>query len=69
MKTLLNIEKSGFHKGQYIGYSKHGVWRITGKTGKWCAILQRGQITTNLPFGPVLTRANLSDLSIALDML
>lgn len=27
MKSLLNIEKSAFRPGQYVGYC-HGLWRI-----------------------------------------
>jgi len=40
MKNYSNIEKSGFHKGQYIGYA-HGVWTITKSTssyGNWFAV-------------------------------
>lgn len=69
MKNLHNIEKSGFHAGEYVGYSKHGVWRIFRASGNWRANLRSGQIITNLPFAPVLTRSTLSDLSIALDSL
>ena len=28
MKSLPNIEKSGFHRGQYVGYGDGKVWRI-----------------------------------------
>ena len=27
MKTLLNVEKSAFRRGEYVGYC-HGVWQI-----------------------------------------
>jgi len=39
MKAYHNIDKSGFHRGQYVGYS-NGVWHITKSTssyGNWCA--------------------------------
>lgn len=42
MKNYPNIEKSGFHQGQYVGYAK-GVWRITKSTssyGRWFAVHQ-----------------------------
>lgn len=28
MKNLLNIEKSGFHRGEYVGYGGGTVWRV-----------------------------------------
>jgi hypothetical protein len=34
MKNYPNIEKSGFHQGQYVGYAK-GVWRITKSTSSY----------------------------------
>ena len=40
MKNLDNVEKSGFHKGEYIGYGAGLVWRITKSNssfGTWCA--------------------------------
>lgn len=40
MKNMPNIEKSAFHKGEYVGYSC-GVWRITKSTspyGNWWAV-------------------------------
>lgn len=43
MKSYLNIEKSGFHPGQYVGYAD-GAWRITRSTsslGNWCARHQK----------------------------
>jgi hypothetical protein len=39
-KTMHNIEKSGFHRGQYVGYGGGKVWHITRSTssyGTWCA--------------------------------
>lgn len=40
MKNYHNIEKSGFHHGQYVGYSNGKVYRITKcntSYGNWCA--------------------------------
>lgn len=40
-----NIEASVFRKGEYIGYSNYGVWRITkvnSACGKWQAV--RGNV-------------------------
>lgn len=40
MHSLPNIEKSGFHRGQYVGYGAGKVWRIrkTNSTyGNWIA--------------------------------
>ena len=36
MKALLNIEKSAFRKGEYVGYC-HGVWLIQKQLGRWRA--------------------------------
>jgi len=33
---LLHIEKSAFHKGQYVGYA-NGVWSIHKRVGRWVA--------------------------------
>lgn len=40
MKSYPNIEKSVFHKGEYIGY-QNGAWRIqksTSSYGRWWAV-------------------------------
>lgn len=63
MKNLHNIEKSGFRKGEYVGYAD-GAWRITPlsryRTGR------RGWMATkgNASF----TRATLEGISQALDV-
>ena len=67
MKTLNNIEKSGFHIGQYVGYSKCGVWRVSRDGKNWRAILQKGQVVTPLPFAPHLVCKTLSELSAKLE--
>jgi len=46
MRDLTNIEKSGFRKGEYIGYCR-GVWRIRKTNGEWLAThLKEGYIKT-----------------------
>ena len=43
MKSYQNIEKSGFHKGEYVGHSEGRVFRIrksNSSFGTWCATLQ-----------------------------
>jgi len=40
MKSLPNIEKSAFKRGEYVGYH-HGVWRImksNSSYGRWWAV-------------------------------
>ena len=40
MKNLPNIEKSGFRRGEYVGYAGGLVWKIVKSTssfGNWCA--------------------------------
>ena len=39
MKSYPNIDKSGFHSGEYVGYGCNTVWRITKQSdGNWKAI-------------------------------
>ena len=38
MKALVNIEKSGFRDGQYVGYACGTVWRITRTPSVWRAL-------------------------------
>lgn len=42
MRSLLNIEKSGFRPGEYVGYFD-GVWRIVRHSGIWRALHQGGK--------------------------
>lgn len=40
MRNLPNIEKSGFHRGEYVGYAAGIVWRIrktNSSYGNWIA--------------------------------
>jgi len=44
MKNLQHIEKSGFHRSQYVGYGGGKVWTIhpsTSSYGRWRAFHQR----------------------------
>jgi len=41
MKSLHNIDKSGFHHGEYVGYAMGEVWHIKKQYsiyGKWVAL-------------------------------
>ena len=43
MRSFTNLEKSGFCKGEYIGYGGGKVWRIAKSNssyGNWCAHAQ-----------------------------
>ncbi len=42
MKALHNIEKSGFHPGEYVGYAE-GAWRIVKTSRAWRASHKNGQ--------------------------
>jgi hypothetical protein len=66
MKNYPNIDKSGFHRGEYVGYSKFGTWRIVKHQCGWSAILRSGSIVTNLPFAPVLIEKTIGEISAKL---
>lgn len=56
-----NIEKSGFHRGQYVGYGGNVVWRIRKSDGGWVAVQHN-------PPGPGYERARtLREMSSKLD--
>ena len=46
-RSFPNIEKSGFHKGEYVGYGGGNTWRIKKSNGAksrwWMAIQQNGK--------------------------
>ena len=65
MKNYHNIDKSGFHKGQYVGYA-NGVWSIVKSDGKWIARLMDGVRETKAL--PIIT-TTLSEMSAELDRL
>jgi hypothetical protein len=60
MNTYSNIEKSGFHHGQYVGYAPlSGAWSIK-KTGKgWLAFCKTNR---DCGFGCV-SRKTLKEIS------
>lgn len=62
MQALHNIEKSAFHKGQYVGYGAGRVWRIrkTNSTyGNWVAWRM-------LPNSPQIDPANVTHYAFTL---
>lgn len=60
MRDLPNIEKSGFRRGEYVGYA-NGVWRIRrNPSGGWTAWLN-GRFT----FRQAPTLAHLSTVLAA----
>lgn len=63
MKSLHNIDKSGFHAGEYVGYSSSGTWRISKREGGWRANLRTGSIKTNLPYAPSIFDKTLEAIS------
>lgn len=63
MRSLHNIEPSGFHKDRYIGYANGGVWRICRRPGRrWEAIHHSGEQPTQAAF-LVFSRPTLRECS------
>ena len=60
MKSLPNVEKSAFRKGEYVGYA-HGVWRIIRSNGCWIA---RPVNDTR----SAIVESTLADISVRLEM-
>lgn len=61
MRSFHNIEKSGFHARQYVGYSADGrSWKITGSTGYWTA---RANLTKQGSLNILIGFERLSELS------
>lgn len=60
MKNLPNIEKSGFHAGEYVGYARGTVWRIR-RDGKCWRALARDKCVPGY-----INRKTLAELSAAL---
>lgn len=66
MQNMHNIEKSGFHAGEYVGYSKGRVFRIrktNSSFGNWIATQQ------NANNAQTIYAMRLSDMSKKLDEL
>jgi hypothetical protein len=59
MKSLPNIEKSGFRRGEYVGYA-NGAWRIYKAGREWCAQHPRWD-------RPRLRASTLTDISRLLE--
>lgn len=59
MKSFHNIEKSAFHRGEYVGYASGLVFRICRNGREWYAIAEGS--------GYRLTAPTLALLSIALE--
>jgi hypothetical protein len=65
-RNMHNIEKSGFHRGEYVGYGGGTVWRIRqlyGGAMGWDAIARDKKYTKSI------TRSTLQEISEALDKL
>lgn len=60
-----NIEKSGFHKGEYVGYAAGTVWRISRSASGWGAIARDHYPDSTYP--AVLMARTLKDMSTKLD--
>lgn len=51
MRSLSNIEASGFHRGEYVGYGGGKVWRIRETLfggWKWAAHVPKDNATATL---------------------
>lgn len=59
MQNFHNIEKSGFRRGEYVGYAG-GAWRIAKCDRGWIARQQNG--------GQSFVRRTLAEISKALDV-
>lgn len=72
MQALHNIEKSAFHKGQYVGYGAGLVWRIRRNPGRpgWKAYALLGWQARALGAScPSLSASRLQDMSAQLEAL
>ena len=69
-KSFYNIEKSAFHKGEYVGYAAGYVFRITkahSSYGNWSARLARYNPVNPRLSNRIFYAFRLSDLSDQLD--
>jgi hypothetical protein len=72
MQNLHNIEKSGFHHGQYVGYSGGRVFRITKSNssfGNWAARQQNDVPGYPAQQQPTLYAFTLAAMSAQLEKL
>ena len=72
MQNLHNIEKSTFHRGQYVGYAIGRVWHIrkTNSTyGNWIAIARVPNSPEHDPAIAHVYAFRLSDMSVKLEAL
>lgn len=66
MKAYLNIERSAFRRGEYVGYGGGKVWRITKSNssfGTWHAHNQDNWNDQFFAFGLQSVSNKLSELS------
>jgi len=66
MKAYLNIERSAFRRGEYVGYGGGKVWRITKSNssfGNWHAHNQDNWNDQFFAFGLQSVSNKLSELS------
>jgi len=59
MKSYPNIDKSAFHKGEYVGYASGLIFRIRKGDGGWVAHCSKTQTRRTAP--------TLALLSVALE--
>jgi hypothetical protein len=69
-KMPYNIEKSGFHRGEYVGYAAGYVFKVTKSTssfGNWSARLARYNPVNPRLSNRIFYGFTLADLSDKLD--
>lgn len=69
MRSIPNIEKSGFERGAYIGYAASGqLWKIRKMGRYWVARFYQAN-GNPIPFGVYYTAPFLRDFSPLLEKL
>ena len=65
MRSFDNIEKSGFHPGEYVGYAQQVVWTIKRQksTGDWVAFPQPGHGYNSAISAHMLSAFTLAEMS------
>jgi hypothetical protein len=64
MQSLPNVEKSAFHKGEYVGYAIGKVWRIkktNSSYGNWVAMPPPVDANRLIPFVYAFRLIDMSD--------